>query len=88
MTTSNVLKVGMREFRAHLPQYLLTSIPVAVTRHGETVGYYIPTRHHVKNSELDDLKLAAQQLEQLLVSHGITEEELFSEFRVMREGKN
>lgn len=87
MATANILKVGMREFRAHLPQYLLTSVPVAVTRHGETVGYYIPTRHHADKSELDDLKLAAQQLEKLLASHGVTEDELFSEFRALREGR-
>ena len=81
---ANVLKVGMREFRAHLPQYLLTSVPVAVTRHGETVGYYIPTRHHVEHAELDTLKQAAQSLEELLISHGVTEEELFQEFRALR----
>lgn len=84
---ANVLKVGMREFRAHLPQYLLTAVPVAITRHGETVGYYIPTRHHVEQAELDALKQAAMTLEKLLVSHGVTEEELFQEFRALREGK-
>lgn len=84
---TNVLKVGMREFRAHLPQYLLTSVPVAITRHGETVGYYIPTRHHIEKAELDTLKQAAQSLEKLLISHGVTEEELFQEFRVLREGQ-
>jgi hypothetical protein len=57
--STNVLKVGMREFRAHLPQYLLTAVPVAITRHGEIVGYYIPTRHHVEQ--------AAMALEKLLV---------------------
>ena len=86
MTTS-VLKVGMREFRAHLPQYLLTSVPVAVTRHGETVGYYIPTRHRPEKPELEALKQAAQKLEALLVSHGITEDELLAEFRGLREEK-
>jgi hypothetical protein len=84
---ANVLKVGMREFRAHLPQYLLTAVPVAITRHGETVGYYIPTRHHAEQAELDALKQAAMALEKLLVSHGETEEELFQEFRTLREGK-
>lgn len=83
--TANVLKVGMREFRAHLPQYLLTSVPVAITRHGETVGYYIPTRHHIEIAELDTLKQAAQSLEKLLISHGVTEEELFQEFRTLRD---
>lgn len=85
---TNILKVGMREFRSHLPQYLLTSVPVAITRHGETLGYYIPTRHHAEKSELDKLKQAAQQLDKLLVSQGITEDELFTEFRALREGKN
>jgi len=84
---SSVLKVGMREFRAHLPQYLLTSVPVAITRHGETVGYYIPTRHHIEQAELDTLKQAALALEKLLVSHGVTEDELFQEFRALREGQ-
>lgn len=84
----NVLRVGIREFRAHLQQYLLTSqIPVAVTRHGETVGFYIPARHGAEKAEIDSLKRAALRLEKLLVSHGVTEDELLSDFRALREGK-
>lgn len=82
------MKVGMREFRSHLPQYLLTSGPVAITRHGETIGYYIPIRHHAEKSQLAELKQAAYQLEKLLLSHGITEDELLTEFRILREGRN
>ena len=38
-------KVGIREFREKLSAYLLESDEViTITRHGETVGYYIPTR--------------------------------------------
>lgn len=81
----NVLKIGIREFRQHLPQYLLASLPVAITRHGETVGYYIPTRHHPEQAELDALKQAAKKLEKLLLSHGVTEDELLSEFRKLKE---
>lgn len=84
---ATVLKVGVREFRAHLPQYILTSVPVAITRHGETVGYYIPTRHHIEKAEIDSLKQAALALEKLLVSHGVSEDELFLEFRALREGQ-
>lgn len=84
MATS-VLKVGMREFRAHLPQYLQASTAVAITRHGETIGFYIPTRHHPEKVELDLLKQAAMQLEKLLSSHGVTEDELLAEFRALRE---
>ncbi len=84
---TNLVKVGMREFRAHLPQYLMTSLPVAITRHGETIGFYIPARHHHEKADLDALKQAALSLEKLLLSNGITEEELFAEFRALRKGK-
>lgn len=83
---SNIVKIGMREFRAHLQQYLLTSTPMAITRHGETVGFYIPTRQHPQRAELDALKQAAKQLEKLLITEGITEDELVKEFRDLREG--
>jgi len=82
-----IVKVGMREFRAHLQQYLMTSMPVAITRHGETIGFYIPTKHHHDKAEFDALKEAAIKLEKLLLSTGITEDELFNEFRSLREGK-
>ncbi len=43
--TMETLKVGMREFRDNLATYLLESeTPVAITRHGDTVGYFIPAR--------------------------------------------
>jgi hypothetical protein len=84
---ANVLKVGMREFRAHLPQYLRASLPVAITRHGETVGFYIPTTHHPEQAELEALKKAVLKLEKLLVTYGVTEDELLSDFRASREGK-
>lgn len=86
--SAQVARVGMREFRAHLQQYLLTSsFPVAVTRHGETVGFYIPARHRPEKLELDALKQAALQFEKLLASHGLTEGELLAEFRALREGQ-
>lgn len=86
--STNVLRVGIREFRAHLQQYLLTSsIPVAVTRHGETVGFYIPAHRHTEKTEIASLKQAALRFEKLLTSHGLTENELLSDFRALREGK-
>lgn len=85
MKTTTVTKVGIREFRAHLPKYVLTSVPVAVTRHGETVGYYIPTRHHTEQPELDGLIQAAQTLEKLLKTYDLTENQLLAEFRSLRE---
>ena len=79
-------KVGMREFRAHLPQYLQSTTPVAITCHGETLGFYIPTKHYPQKTELAALKKAAAILEKLMASHQATEEELLVEFRKLREG--
>ena len=84
---TNIVKVGVREFREHLPQYLMTTSPVAVTRHGETIGFYIPARHRSDKAQLDILKQAALNLEKLLLSSGVTEEELFAEFRSLRENE-
>jgi antitoxin (DNA-binding transcriptional repressor) of toxin-antitoxin stability system len=79
------LKVGIREFRTHLPHYLLeTGRPVAVTRHGETIGYFIPTRETKKADDLAALKTAAAQLDALLAAEGLSEDELVAEFRRLR----
>ena len=87
MSTS-IVKVGMREFRAHLPQYLFSSaLPVAITRHGETMGFYVPVRHRAEGEDLSALRYAASQLEGLLNAHGLTEDELLTEFRALREKK-
>jgi antitoxin (DNA-binding transcriptional repressor) of toxin-antitoxin stability system len=36
-------KVGIREFRSGLAEYIAAATPVAITRHGHTVAYFIPT---------------------------------------------
>lgn len=81
--TATVLKVGMREFRTHLQHYILTSSPVAITRHGETVGYYIPTKSH-SETDINSLKQAATTLDKLLAEYGVTTEELFVDFRALK----
>ncbi len=82
---ANVLKIGIREFREHLPQYLNASSPVAITKHGETIGFYLPTKHHPEKAELEALKNAAAQLEGLMTSMGTTENELVAEFCSLRK---
>ncbi len=80
-----VMKVGMREFREHLKEYVLKSSPVAVVNgHGETVGYYIPTKSHVESSDLNALKKAAAKLDKVLAEHGVSEEELLTDFKELK----
>lgn len=79
------VKVGIREFREKLASYLLESeTPVAVTRHGDTVGYYIPARRKRTEAERAALKEAAARLKEVLDSEGITEEEVLRDFKEWR----
>lgn len=79
------LKVGIREFRSRLPHYLLEiGQPVAVTRHGETIGYFIPSRDKNLSGDIAALKAAAAKLDELLAAEGIDEDELIAEFRQLR----
>jgi len=82
------LKVGVREFRERISTFLESDTPVAVTRRGETVGVYVPTRRkQVKTAELGDLKAAADRLAETLAD--IDEDEIVSEFKqARRRGRN
>lgn len=80
-------KVGIREFRTHLAKYLNASSPIAVMRHGQTVGYFFPAQPKPAFSEIEALKRAAEKLDALLQENGLTEELLLEEFRQLREQK-
>jgi len=82
------LKVGIREFREKLASYLLESDrPVAITRHGDTVGYYIPARRKRSEAERTALKEAAGRLQKMLEAQGISEDELAADFKRWRSGR-
>lgn len=82
------IKVGIREFRAKLARYLLESdAPVAITRHGDTVGYFIPARRHL-DAEREALKEAAAKLDEMLAAYGITEDEIIADFKAKRRERS
>ena len=82
------LKVGIREFREKLASYLLEAdAPVAITRHGDTIGYYIPARRKRSEAERSALKEAAVRLQQALEAEGISEEEILKDFKRWRAGR-
>ncbi len=82
------VKVGIREFRENLASYLLESdTPVAITRHGDTVGYYIPARRKREDSDREALKQASSRLQRALAAQGISEEEILADFKQWRRGK-
>jgi len=77
------IKVGVREFRERIATFLESDTPVAVTRRGETLGVYVPTRRkRPKTADLSELKAAADRLAEALAD--VDEEHLVAEFKQMR----
>jgi antitoxin (DNA-binding transcriptional repressor) of toxin-antitoxin stability system len=77
------MKVGVREFRQRIASFLESDTPVAVTRRGQTVGVYVPTRRRPRPvAEISELKAAADRLAEALAD--VDEEELVAEFKQTR----
>ena len=77
-------KVGIREFRAGLAEYIASETPVAITRHGQTVGYFIPTHGHA-GADLAALKKASAELDRLLAAKSVDVDEVAVEFKAKRK---
>ena len=77
-------KVGIREFRSGLAEYIASDTPVAVTRHGRTVGFFIPT-HGQAEADVAALKKAAADLDRLLVARSVDIEAVATEFKAARK---
>jgi len=76
-------KVGIREFRAGLANCIAADEPVAVTRHGQTAGYFIPARGD-RDAEAAALRAAASKLDDLLdLSEGEIDQAV-TKFRELR----
>ena len=76
-------KVGIREFRADLAEYITSSTPVVVTRHGQTVGYFIPTQGQVE-ADIAALKKVSKTLDKLLEAQGVNVESVAADFKAVR----
>jgi PHD/YefM family antitoxin component YafN of YafNO toxin-antitoxin module len=86
--TMERVKVGMREFRDKLATYLLESeTPVAITRHGDTVGYFIPARRKRSDADKEALREAAARWQEILDAEGISEDEAVADFKQWRSNQ-
>ena len=78
-------KIGIREFRDKLATYVLESeSPLAITRHGDTVGFYIPARRKRTDAEKAAFQEASSRWQQVLDSKGITEDDAVADFKRLR----
>ena len=78
-------KVGIREFRENLAEYLESKKPVAITRHGTTIGIFVPTRPRPSEADLEAYRLAGEKVQQMIAEAGTTEEELVADFKRLRK---
>jgi antitoxin (DNA-binding transcriptional repressor) of toxin-antitoxin stability system len=78
--------VGIREFRDNLATYILEADkPIAITRHGDTVGLFIPTRRKRTEADRIALREAAEAWHSSLAAAGITEDEALEDFKRWRK---
>jgi hypothetical protein len=80
--------VGIREFRDKLATYLLNSDkPLAITRHGDTIGYYLPTRRKATKAQLEAVGQATARMQQMMEAAGVTEDEILEDFQRLRKAE-
>jgi antitoxin (DNA-binding transcriptional repressor) of toxin-antitoxin stability system len=79
-------KVGIREFRAGLADFVDSDEPVAVTRHGHTVGYFIPVKAD-RAADVAALKAAGEKLDALLAVTDDEVEAMVEDFKTRREAR-
>lgn len=82
------LRIGMRELREKLSEYLESSVPIEVTRHGQTIGFYIPIPKKPSQSERDAMLEAGRRMQEELARLGISEDEVVADFQQWRKHQN
>jgi hypothetical protein len=87
MATVQLKTIGMKEFREHLGQRMSGDTPLAITRHGLTIGYYIPAYQPVSETDLQALEDATRRLHALLEARGIDPEDLINDYTVLRQAR-
>ena len=79
-------KVGIREFRAGLADYIASEQPVAVTRHGHTVGLFIPIKTDF-SAEVAALRASVEAVLDELSAMGVDPDEVLADFEQARRSK-
>jgi antitoxin (DNA-binding transcriptional repressor) of toxin-antitoxin stability system len=78
-------RIGIREFRENLAGYLEGGKPLAITRHGETLGFFIPAQKRSRKAEIEAMRAAAKDLDSMIAEWGASEDELMREYKEIRD---
>lgn len=87
VATMQTTKVGIREFRENLAEYLESKTPVAITRHGSTIGIYVPTKPKPSQADLEALRVAGERIQELIAAAGTSEDEIVAAFKKARRAR-
>ncbi|HZX30185.1 MAG TPA: prevent-host-death protein [Rhodocyclaceae bacterium] len=82
------IRVGVRELREKLAEYVESTVPIEVTRHGQTIGFYIPVPKQPGQSERDAFLAAGRRMQEECSRLGISEDELVADFQRWREARH
>ncbi len=75
-------RVGVREFRDHATQYLAGREVLAVERHGQPIGFYVPTGASRQESFAQALERLEQAVQRVVAHTGRSEDELSQLFNL------
>ena len=81
-------RIGVRELRERLSSFLASSEPIEVTRHGQTIGFFIPIPKRPEQAEREALLEAGKKMDEELIRLGLKEDELLEEFKHWRHQRN
>lgn len=77
-------RVGIREFRENLAGYMEGGRTLAITRHGETLGFFVPAVKRSRKAEIAAMRAAAKELDEMISAWGASEDDLMREFKDIR----
>jgi antitoxin (DNA-binding transcriptional repressor) of toxin-antitoxin stability system len=80
-------RIGIRELRSRLASHLESSTPIEVTRHGRTIGLYVPLPQQGNLSDREKAMEAGRLMQSELERLGLSEDELSADFRAWRKGR-
>ncbi len=83
-----IQRVGVREPREKLSSFLESSESIEVTRHGETIGFFIPIPRRPGQAEREALLEAGKRMDEELIRLGLKEDELLEEFKQWRQQRD
>ncbi|MCB1937307.1 MAG: hypothetical protein KDF59_15355 [Nitrosomonas sp.] len=81
-------RIGVRELREKLSLFLESSETIEVTRHGQTIGFFIPVPKRPGQTQREALQEAGKRMDDELVRLGLKEDELMDEFRQWRRQRS